>query len=138
LNDLFAASIAMGENMTRGLEARGLTRTRATALWTMARHSPLTQREAADILRVTPRNVTKLVDALEHDGFVTREAHADDRRAVLLRLTPKGRAAAARMDTEADAFAQHLFGDLGADDLATLIRILTSVIDRVDQPAPPR
>jgi DNA-binding MarR family transcriptional regulator len=135
LNSLFAASIAMGEDMTRGLEARGLTRTRATALWTMARHGPLTQREAADILRVTPRNVTKLVDALERDGFVTRTAHADDRRAVLVRLTRKGKAATARMDTEADAFAQDLFGDLRADDLATLVRILDSVIDRVGQPA---
>jgi DNA-binding MarR family transcriptional regulator len=124
--------------MTRGLEARGLTRTRATALWTMARYSPLTQREVADILRVTPRNVTKLVDALEQDGFVTRQAHPDDRRAVLVRLTRKGKAAAARMDTEADALAQDLFGDLRADDLATLVRILESVIHRIDQPTPPR
>jgi DNA-binding MarR family transcriptional regulator len=134
LNSLFAASIVVGENMTRGLDDRGLTRTRATALWTMARHEPLTQRAVADLLGVTPRNVTKLVDALEQDGFVTRAAHATDRRAVLVLLTEKGKAAAARMDTEADAFARDLFGDLPANDLATLVRILTTVTARIDPP----
>lgn len=138
MNWLFAASIVVAENMTRGLEARGLTRARATALWTMARRDPLTQREVADILKVTPRNVTKLVDALEQDGYVRRTPHADDRRAVLVVLTRKGKAATARMDTEADAFARDLFGDLPANDLATLVRILTSVTDRIDPLAPPR
>ncbi|GID69697.1 hypothetical protein Acy02nite_75780 [Actinoplanes cyaneus] len=127
----------MGEDMARGLEARGLTRTRATALWTMARHDPLTQREVADLLGVTPRNVTKLVDALERDGFVTRTAHAGDRRAVLVLLTAKGKAAAELMDTEADAFARDLFGDLPPADLATLVRVLTSVTDRIGRAEPP-
>ncbi len=131
MNSLFAASIVVGADMTRGLEERGLTRTRATALMAMAGRDPLTQREVADLLGVTPRNVTKLVDALEHDGFVTRTAHATDRRAVLVVLTRKGKEAAARMDSEADAFARDLFGDLPADDLATLVRILTSVTARI-------
>jgi DNA-binding MarR family transcriptional regulator len=39
---------------------------------------------------VTARNVTGLVDALEHDGLVERLPYPNDRRASLVRLTPAG------------------------------------------------
>src|SRR5262245_66403784 len=39
-------------------------------------------------LGVTPRNVTKLVDALEDEGLVCREAVPGDRRAVVVQLAP--------------------------------------------------
>lgn len=53
-----------------------LTRSRAKALWGIAPRTPVTQRDLADALKVSPRNVTTLVDALENDGFVLRKAHA--------------------------------------------------------------
>src|SRR5919204_6073607 len=45
----------------------------------------------AELLRVTPRNVTGLVDNLEKAGLVERVADPDDRRAVRARLTDAGR-----------------------------------------------
>lgn len=126
-NSLLAASILMADDMARGLEARGLTRARANALWEVAQHGPLTQRQIADRLHVTPRNVTTLIDALERTGFVTRTEHASDRRAVLVRLTPQGQEAAARMESEANALAEELFGDLPPAELATVIRALDRV-----------
>ncbi|MEJ3748424.1 MarR family transcriptional regulator [Actinomycetes bacterium KLBMP 9797] len=131
LNALLAASILMADDMAKGLEARGLTRARANALWAVAQHGPLTQRQIADLLRVTPRNVTTLIDALERTGFVARTDHASDRRAVLIRLTPQGEAAAARMESEADALAQELFGDLSPTELATVTRALDHVAARI-------
>jgi DNA-binding MarR family transcriptional regulator len=133
LNRLLAVSILMADDMTKGLQARGLTRARANALWEMARHGPLTQRQIADLLRVTPRNITKLVDALEEGGFVTRASHATDRRAVLVRLTTKGEEAAARMESEANALARELFGGLSPRELATLVHALDHVVARVEQ-----
>jgi DNA-binding MarR family transcriptional regulator len=130
-NRLLAVSILMADDMARGLQARGLTRARANALWEMARHTPLTQRQIADLLHVTPRNITKLVDALEQDGFVTRTSHASDRRAVLVRLTKKGQAAAARLESEANALAQELFGGLSPADVTTIVRALDHVAARV-------
>ena len=47
--------------------------------------------EVSAWLEVTPRNVTKLVDALEAEGLVAREPHPQDRRATVLRLTEEGR-----------------------------------------------
>src|SRR5262249_48340617 len=42
-------------------------------------------------LGVTARNVTKLVDALEAEGLVTRQDVPGDRRAVLVQLSEAGR-----------------------------------------------
>ncbi|TWD82452.1 MarR family transcriptional regulator [Kribbella amoyensis] len=131
LNRLFAVSILMADDMARGLAARGLTRARATALWEIARHGPLNQRQLADRLQVTPRNVTTLVDALEQSGFVVRTAHADDRRALLVKPTRKGSAAARRMDAESDRLAEDLFGDLPAADVATVDRVLAQLEQRL-------
>src|SRR5688572_26286324 len=133
LNRLFTVSILMTEDMTRGLTERGLTRARATALWQIVQHGPMTQRELADLLLVTPRNVTTLVDALERTGFVTRTAHDEDRRAVLVRPTRKGTAAARRMDTETARLADDLFGDLPAKDVATVNRVLAQLEERIQR-----
>lgn len=131
LNRLLAVSILMADDMAKGLQARGLTRARANVLWEVAQNGPLTQRQIADLLRVTPRNVTTLIDALERTGFVTRTGHATDRRAVLIRLTRKGQAAVARMESEANMLAHELFGNLSPADLATVIRALDHVAARL-------
>lgn len=47
-------------------------------------------------LQVHPASVTNAVDRLEAQGFVTREAHPNDRRATLAVLTPEGRKIARR------------------------------------------
>ena len=44
----------------------------------------MTQRTLSQALRVSPRNVTGLLDALEAGGYVTRGRHPTDRRAQLM------------------------------------------------------
>ena len=55
----------MSEAMERDLAERGLTRARATMITYLHRLGPMRQRELAEALRVSPRNVTGLVDGLE-------------------------------------------------------------------------
>jgi DNA-binding MarR family transcriptional regulator len=129
-NRLLLTSSLIADDMTLGLQERGLTQARATALWQVARRGPLNQRQLADLLKVTPRNVTTLVDALERTGFIARTDDEGDRRAVLVRLTGKGEAAAARMESEGAALAHELFGDLAPADLATFLRVLDHVAAR--------
>jgi len=43
--------------------------------------------DLADVLGVTPRNITALVDGLEEEGMVRRVPHPTDRRATLIELT---------------------------------------------------
>ena len=51
----------------------------------------LKMRDLSRYLMVTGGNVTGLTDDLAHDGIVVRESSPSDRRAWIVRLTPKGR-----------------------------------------------
>ena len=133
---LLAASTLVADDMAAGLRERGLTRTRATALWHIAHHQPLSQKRLAELLEVTPRNVTKLLDALERDGFVTRTTDTGDRRSLLITLTPQGQDSADRLQSEAQHLAHELFGDLPADERAALARALARVTTRFSHQAP--
>jgi DNA-binding MarR family transcriptional regulator len=133
LSKLMLMSMMIADDIDRGLAERDLTRARATALWEIVHREPVTQRELADALRVTPRNVTALVDALENTGFVKRTDHPTDRRATNVALTSKGRKAGSRMKVEKQAFAEALFGGLTASQLQNFTGGLDHVIGRLEQ-----
>ena len=133
LSKLMLTSMMIADDIDRGLAERGLTRARATALWEVLHREPVTQRELADALKVTPRNVTALVDALEKTGFVKRTDHPTDRRATIVALTPKGRKAGSRMKVEKQGFAEALFGGLTASQLQNFVGGLDHVIGRLEQ-----
>jgi DNA-binding MarR family transcriptional regulator len=127
LSQLIHVTTLMSADMQRGLAERGLTQARAHVLWVLGEAGRMTQRELAEELKVTPRNVTTLIDALETTGFVRRTAHPTDRRAVVIVLTPKGQKSVARLQSEMTEFAKLLFGTLAGSDLGTFQRILDDV-----------
>jgi DNA-binding MarR family transcriptional regulator len=127
LSQLMLVTTLMTSDMQRGLSERGLTLTRAHVLWVLGEAGEVTQRELAQTLQVTPRNVTALIDALEETGFVRRSAHPTDRRAIVVGLTPKGQKAVATLATENTAFALQLFGDLTDGELSTFHGILNGI-----------
>jgi DNA-binding MarR family transcriptional regulator len=63
-------------------------------------------------LMVTGGNVTGLTDELEAEGMVTRLADPEDRRAYMVKLTPKGRRAFEAMAKEHEKWVLELFGGL--------------------------
>src|SRR5580692_405320 len=70
--------------------------------------SDQSMREVSEILHVSPRTVTDMIDSLEARGLVARGPHPADRRITLLRLTPDGRrqlAAAAALAERSDTAA---------------------------------
>lgn len=75
-------------------------------------------------LQVHPTSVTNAVDRLEDAGLVTRSTHPDDRRAVLVALTPSGRELAERATKalNAEVFEQP---GLDPEDLHRLVDVLT-------------
>jgi DNA-binding MarR family transcriptional regulator len=123
----------MQTDMENGLQALGLTRARATVMWQLHYGGPTTQRVLSDALKVTPRNVTGLVDALEADGFVVRTKHPTDRRATHDKLTDRGTTTTASMEAGAGEFADQLFGHLSEDELRTFVGTLDGVVGRLRQ-----
>jgi DNA-binding MarR family transcriptional regulator len=69
----------------------GLTPAQFSALSTVNREGPLTLGQIAEIERISPPGVTKAVDKLASMDLVERKPHADDRRAINVVVTGKGR-----------------------------------------------
>ena len=72
----------------------------------------LKMRDLSRYLMVTGGNVTGLTDDLERDGMVAREGSPTDRRAWIVRLTPKGRRSFEAMAHEHEEWILELFAGL--------------------------
>ena len=82
-------------------------------------------------MMVTGGNVTGITDQLVAEGLVERLEVAGDRRAFLVRMTPKGRKQFHEMAQQHEGWIVDAFAGLGAKDIATLHRLLGKVKDHV-------
>jgi DNA-binding MarR family transcriptional regulator len=123
--------VLLNEDMTQAITALELTPSRTHLLWELGLRGPATQRDLAEALKVTPRAVTGLVDALVGGGLVTREPHPTDRRATLVTFTPRGRKLVSQLQRDHRRLARALFGPMSARDFDSFARGLGEVIARL-------
>ena len=128
LDRILELVVVLDEDLTRTLEQRGLTTSRAHLLWELQRSGPSTQRAIATAMRVSTRNITGLVDGLVATGFVTRESHPTDRRATLVTFTHHGAATAQRLLDEQQEFSHLLFGGMPDKQLDCFVTGLDQVL----------
>jgi DNA-binding MarR family transcriptional regulator len=131
LDRVLQLAVLLNEDMARDLERRGLPGSRAHLVWELHKRGPSTQRALAQALRVTPRAITGLVDALVESGFVTRELHPTDRRATLVTFTKRGASAARSLERDHIDLARKLFEDLAEPTFRNFTRGLDEVLARL-------
>src|SRR3954470_13127766 len=87
---LHSASIHVLRRVSREDPASGLSAARLSALSVLVFGGPRTLGELAAAEHVRPATMTRIVQALEADALVRREADPDDGRVSRLRATAKG------------------------------------------------
>jgi DNA-binding MarR family transcriptional regulator len=104
-------------------------------------NSDQSMREVSEILHVSPRTVTDMIDSLSARGLVARGPHPADRRVTLLSLTPDGRRQLAAAAALAERSHSAAMSGLSSQDQQTLRRLLDQVAPAdqasADEPAPP-
>ena len=103
-------------------------------MWVLADVAPVTQQRLSGLLRVTPRYVTRLVDALEGRGLVERRSHPSDRRSLLVASTGGGDQLLSSLRTEHARLADRFFGDLRSQRRSAFHETTESVIERLSAP----
>ena len=109
---------------THSIEASDICLSDFAVMEMLLHKGPQPVNEIGRRVELTSGAITTAVDRLESRGLVTREAHESDRRARIVRLTPRGKEQAAKV------FASHRKAmDLAATGLskterATLIELL--------------
>ena len=84
----------------------------------------MTLGEISQRMMVSNGNVTGLAARLEAEGLVERRVRPGDRRAQLLRLTPRGRREFARQSAAHEAWIASLLDGLQPEERAALFRLL--------------
>jgi len=96
--------------------------------------SPCTANELAQALDQTPSAVTRLLDKLEALGYVRREPHALDRRALQIVMTDEGRQMWAQLKERGDAAMAYALRDLTPEEREQLLSLMTRVRDSLNSP----
>lgn len=133
LSRMLQITVLLGKDLEQHAARDHLTPSRLPVLWVVWGNGPQTQRQLADALNVSARNITGLVDALVRDGFVTRQPHPSDRRATLVTLTASGERVAERMTEEQAQFTEMLFADWEPDVFAGFASGLDRVVERLTE-----
>lgn len=110
----------------------GATPSMLSALSVIERLGPLTLGELADIERIQPPTVTKIVARLEEDGLVARDTDLQDRRVARVTLTKDGKRFIQSARTRKDAYLARRLRDLDEADRRTLsdaARIMEKILE---------
>ncbi|MGA2093040.1 MAG: MarR family transcriptional regulator [Sedimentisphaerales bacterium] len=114
----------------------GLTDVQFNLLILLYFHSPgapgqggLSQAKISDMMLVNRANITALVDRMEKAGLVTRNAHTNDRRFNIVKLTAKGRNLFEKVEPIYIEQVRKVMAPLGQSEMKTLMRLLEKVRD---------
>jgi DNA-binding MarR family transcriptional regulator len=116
----------------RGLDGETLPPTQRVALAAVVCDGPLRLRALAERIGTTDATASRTVDALEAAGFVARDVAPDDRRGIVVRVTPAG---TQRLEERRRQFAETLeagLADLPTDDAERLVRLLDDLARALD------
>lgn len=101
-----------------------------SALSTIERLGPLTLGRLAELERVRPPTVTKIVGRLEDDDLVVRTVDESDHRVTRVRLSRHGKALVHNARRRKDALLADKLRDLSSEEIDAVERAVT-VIERL-------
>ena len=105
-----------------------LTVPQLKSLFFIANEDPTNLSKLATALKVTPSNVTGIVERLVQQGLVTRQENPEDRRVSLLRPTKQGEAVVDNLRERRTRYLSRILGQLGAGELSSLERGLSAMV----------
>jgi DNA-binding MarR family transcriptional regulator len=107
-----------------------LTTSQLSVLTSLQLAGALTPSELAEVERVRPPTMTKIVGKLEERGWVARTPHPTDRRQVILAPTKAGRAVYGQFERARNEWLARQLAELSPEEQDTLARA-AQILQRV-------
>jgi DNA-binding MarR family transcriptional regulator len=114
-------------------ERFNLSRDEWRVLAALAPRDDIKSTELAALTTLDKMQVSRALTRMERDGLLEREPDASDRRNLLVRLLPAGRALYRKIVPMARAREAYLLESLDAQERATLSSALDKLLDRARQ-----
>jgi MarR family transcriptional regulator, organic hydroperoxide resistance regulator len=90
-------------------------------------------RKLAERLKVSPSNITGIIDRLVEQGLVTRAENPEDRRILLLQTTPKGETMIAELREKRSSYLAQILTDLKMEELKNIDHGLTVLAQAAEE-----
>ena len=120
--------------LDRRLADLGLSQARWLVLLHLARFEEApTQRELAQSVGVEGPTLARLLDSLEAQGLVLRQAVVEDRRAKKIVLCATARPLIEKIETIATALRHELFVGIDEDDLRICMRVYARILANLEK-----
>jgi MarR family transcriptional regulator for hemolysin len=130
------ASLSRGwrAELDRRLADLGLSQARWLVLLHLARFKEApTQRELAQSVGVEGPTLARLLDSLENQGLVRRQAVVEDRRAKKILLSDTARPLIEKIETIATALRHELFVGIDEEDLRVCLRVHSTILANLEK-----
>ena len=118
--DLRIAVMRLARRLRRERTSDALTPSQMAVLATLLREGPMSPGELAEVERVQPPSMTRILHSLRTAGLVLRAAHPTDGRQVIYTATDTARSMVERDRKRRDQWLLHRLELLSPSEIATL------------------
>ncbi|MGE6791754.1 MarR family transcriptional regulator, transcriptional regulator for hemolysin [Pseudomonas guineae] len=127
-------SRAWRAELDRRLVSLGLSQARWLVLLHLGRFAELpTQRELAQSVGVEGPTLARLLDSLEAQGLVSRQAVPEDRRAKKIALSPQARPLIEQIEAISAQLRQEVFAGIDEDELRRCQKVHAQVLSNLEK-----
>lgn len=92
-------------------------------------YGPCRVSELRRVFGYHPSTLTNVLDRLETEGLVSRQPNPEDRRSILIAVTPQGRRVGRRARNAVETFENEILQHLTEKDLNGFERVMTAVTE---------
>jgi len=135
MNELFDSihAIKRGMQGQMGSFAKDcpISRTQAELLVAVKQQQPVSFKQLAKTLYLSPGAVSQLADSLLQDGYLNRQADSADRRIQCLSLTQQGTLLLHDLDKRRRAMLEHIMHSLTDEELAIWLKLHRKIITQL-------
>jgi MarR family transcriptional regulator for hemolysin len=104
--------------------------------WQALEGTALSQSELAERMNIEPPTLVSVLDRMERDGLLVREACPNDRRKNLIRVLPKAETVWKTIVACAERVRERAVSEMTAEDVETLHRLLGQVQANLQRKGP--
>ncbi|WP_408913696.1 MarR family winged helix-turn-helix transcriptional regulator [Brucella pseudogrignonensis] len=115
------------------VKERGLTLARARTLLTLIGQEGLYQKELAEVLEIENATMVRLIDGLERQSFVERQAVEGDRRAKRIVMTEEGKSLAEQVVKLAGDVRSDLLEGVSDEELTVALKVMRKMSDSMNK-----
>ncbi|BAC12401.1 MarR family winged helix-turn-helix transcriptional regulator [Oceanobacillus iheyensis] len=124
---IMKASRTLEEITKKDIKKHGMRASDFTILEALYHKGKQTIREISEAVLINTGSITYVIDKLENNGLLTRTNSPDDRRAVYIEITDKGKEIMDEIFPKHQRVIEELFEGISEEEKQTVIEVLKQV-----------